>query len=224
MLVAACAALEARKTVREHAAAQEALEGRVHERRCAALITRHLRKRCALLGHEAVQHGLRGVARHVLGRRTSLRGAGEHGRCARKARAEISRKSFSCVWAHAVVGRWRVADGRLPAPRTLSGEAQTPAQVNRPSGPRATPAIHLQSQANAHPSHFAPAKWRAGLRECDTERSAGLAERAPARTPADPAGHSAGRTARYQPAPPGHDSPHVRARAYPFGSVTTPAS
>jgi hypothetical protein len=58
-LVSACgAARRPSAAERENAAAQEARERLVYERGRTTFIARHLRKRRALLGHQAVKHGL----------------------------------------------------------------------------------------------------------------------------------------------------------------------
>jgi hypothetical protein len=87
--VLAAVALKARKTVREHAATQEARERLVYKRWRAAFIARHFGECRALLRDETVQHSRGRVARQVLGRRGTLRGAGKHGRGSRKVRADV---------------------------------------------------------------------------------------------------------------------------------------
>jgi hypothetical protein len=90
---------------------------------------------------------------------------------------------------------------REPRHTTWAPKTCTPsAHANRPGEPWAAPAsapqftktlVRASSSANS----------RAELRECDTERSEGFAQRAPARTPAAPAGHTDRRALRMRVRP-----------------------
>ena len=112
MIVLAGVALKPRKALRQDATAQEALERLVDERRRAAFVARDLRKRRALCGDQAIEHGLGGVARHVLSRRRLLCGAGEHATAQRKERAARRPTSLRHLGAPTLRGRWRLASDR----------------------------------------------------------------------------------------------------------------